>query len=63
MSEKHNWENWSSFKEALNDIRVEVQPREPMAMLIHERGEIKNIENVEHVKVKLEISEKTTESQ
>ena len=46
MSEKQNWENWSGFEETLNDIG-EVQPREPMAILIDQRGEVENVEHVE----------------
>ena len=46
MSEEQNWENWPSFEETSNDIR-EVQPREPMAILIDQRGEVENVEHVE----------------
>ena len=50
MSEKQNWENWPGFEETLNDIG-KVQPREPMAILIDQRGEV---ENAEHVEVGIE---------
>ena len=50
MSEEQNWENWPSFEETSNDIR-EVQQREPIAILIDQRGEV---ENAEHVEVGIE---------
>ncbi|KAL6318435.1 hypothetical protein AAG906_041201 [Vitis piasezkii] len=46
ISEEQNWENWPGFEETSNDIR-EVQPREPMAILIDQRGEVENVEHVE----------------
>ena len=46
MSEEQNWENWPGFEETSNDIR-EVHPREPMAILIDQRGEVENVEHVE----------------
>nr|CAN77556.1 hypothetical protein VITISV_039374 [Vitis vinifera] len=46
MSEEQNWENWPGFEENSNDIG-EVQPREPIAILIDQRGEVENAEHVE----------------
>ena len=46
ISEEQNWENWPGFEETSNDIR-EVHPREPMAILIDQRGEVENAEHVE----------------
>ena len=46
MSEEQNWENWLSFEETSNDIG-EVQSREPMTILIDQRGEVENVEHVE----------------
>lgn len=59
MSEEQNWKNCPSFEAASNDVRVEVQPRETIIILINQRGEIENVEHFEHVEAKVKMSEET----